>query len=53
MWSKPTEAFVSIDVNSGKYTGKKKQRKPTVRSIWRQQEKSPARSGFEIFLELF
>lgn len=40
-----TEAFVSIDVNSGKYTAKKKQRKLTGRSIWRRPVKLPGSFG--------
>ncbi len=35
-----TEAFVSIDVNTGKFSHKKEAEKPSEKSIWRQPKKS-------------
>ena len=43
-----TEAFVSIDVNSGKYTGKKKAEE-TAKSTSRQQQKLPDNFAFGTF----
>ncbi len=48
-----TEAFVAIDVNSGKFSGKRKPLKPTGKSISKQPGRLPGNCAFAICMVLF